>query len=61
VPFPSSTPTANNRVIETPLEVFNLDKLNYNNDPQTCGDGFFFMQGTDSQNGRLIFTTKETI
>ena len=62
VPFPS-TPTANNRVAETPLlKVFNLDKLNYNNDPQTGGDGFFdFMQGItiDSQNGRLIFTTKE--
>jgi hypothetical protein len=26
---------------ETPLlKVFNLDKLNYNNDPQTGGDGF---------------------
>jgi cell surface protein SprA len=23
------------------LKVFNLDKLNYNNDPQTGGDGFF--------------------
>ncbi|CAM2808412.1 T9SS outer membrane translocon Sov/SprA [Flavobacterium frigoris] len=62
VPFPSS-PTPDNRVAETPLlKVFNLDKLNYNNDPQTGGDGFFdFMQGItiDSQNGRLIFTTKE--
>jgi cell surface protein SprA len=50
-------------VAETPLlKVFNLDKLNYNNDPQTGGDGFFdFVQGitVDSQNGRLIFTTKE--
>jgi cell surface protein SprA len=48
VPFPS-TPTANNRVAETPLlKVFNLDKLNYNNDPQTGGDGFFdFVQGID--------------
>jgi hypothetical protein len=26
--------------------VFNLDKLNFNNDPQTGGDGFFdFIQG----------------
>jgi cell surface protein SprA len=62
VSFPPS-PTANNQVAETPLlKVFNLDKLNYNNDPQTGGDGFFdFMQGItiDSQNGRLIFTTKE--
>jgi len=61
-PFPPN-PTPSNRVAETPLlKVFNLDKLNYNNDPQTGGDGFFdFMQGItiDSQNGRLIFTTKE--
>ena len=50
-------------VAETPLlEVFNLDKLNYNNDPQVGGDGFFdFMSGLtiDAQNGRIIFTTKE--
>ena len=50
-------------VAETPLlKVFNLDKLNYNNDPQTGGDGFFdFMPGltVDAQNGRIIFTTKE--
>jgi cell surface protein SprA len=62
VPFPSS-PKANNQVAETPLlKVFNLDKLNYNNDPQTGGDGFFdFLQGItiDAQNGRLMFTTKE--
>jgi cell surface protein SprA len=61
-PFPPS-PSAENKVAETPLlKVFNLDKLNYNNDPQTGGDGFFdFMQGItiDSQNGRVIFTTKE--
>jgi len=60
--FPSN-PTAGNEVAETPLlKVFNLDKLNYNNDPQTGGDGFFdFMQGmtVDTQNGRIIFTTKE--
>lgn len=50
-------------VAETPLlKVFNLDKLNYNNDPQTGGDGFFdFLPGltVDAQNGRIIFTTKE--
>ncbi|HEY4617767.1 MAG TPA: cell surface protein SprA [Flavobacterium sp.] len=61
-PFPPS-PSPDNRVAETPLlKVFNLDKLNYNNDPQTGGDGFFdFMQGitVDSQYGRIIFTTKE--
>jgi cell surface protein SprA len=62
VPFPVN-PSAGNKVAETPLlKVFNLDKLNYNNDPQAGGDGFFdFIQGitVDSQNGRLIFTTKE--
>ena len=61
-PFPSN-PTAGNEVTETPLlKVFNLDKLNYNNDPQTGGDGFFdYLQGItfDAQNGRIIFTTKE--
>ncbi|MGO4820408.1 MULTISPECIES: cell surface protein SprA [unclassified Flavobacterium] len=62
VPFPAN-PSPDNRVQETPLlKVFNLDKLNYNNDPQTGGDGFFdYMPGVtiDSQNGRIIFTTKE--
>ena len=57
-----STPLPAN-VAETPLlEVFNLDKLNYNNDPQAGGDGFFdFMPGLtiDAQNGSIIFTTKE--
>ena len=61
-PFPAN-PLPENKVAETPLlKVFNLDKLNYNNDPQTGGDGFFdFMQGLtiDAQNGRIIFTTKE--
>ncbi|MES2747775.1 MAG: cell surface protein SprA [Bacteroidota bacterium] len=50
-------------VLETPLlKVFNVDRLNYNNDPQDGGDGFFdFMPGltVDQQNGRLIFTTVE--
>ncbi|WP_445454878.1 T9SS outer membrane translocon Sov/SprA [Flavobacterium sp. 25HG05S-40] len=50
-------------VAETPLlKVFNVDKLNYNNDPQLGGDGFFdFLPGitVDQQNGRLIFTTVE--
>ena len=60
--FPPN-PTADNEIAETPLlKVFNLDKLNFNNDPQAGGDGFFdFMQGmtVDTQNGRIIFTTKE--
>ncbi|WP_395058461.1 cell surface protein SprA, partial [Flavobacterium sp.] len=44
------------------LRVFNMDKLDYNNDPQKKGDGFFdFISGltVDTQNGRIIFTTKE--
>jgi len=56
-------PSPENVVTDTPLlNVFDLDKLNYNNDPQTGGDGFFdFMPGltVDTQNGRLIFTSKE--
>ena len=61
-PFPAN-PTPDNRVQETPLlQVFNLDKLNYNNDRQAGGDGFYdFIPGItiDAQNGRIIFTTKE--
>nr|WP_235904646.1 cell surface protein SprA [Patiriisocius marinus] len=44
------------------LKVFNLDRLNYNNDPQQGGDGFFdFLPGltVDQQNGRIIFTSVE--
>ncbi len=44
------------------LKVFNLDRLNFNNDPQQGGDGFFdFIQGitVDKQNGRIIFTSAE--
>lgn len=56
-------PAPEDKIEETPLlKVFNLDKLNYTNDPQVGGDGFFdFMQGitVDAQNGRIIFTTKE--
>lgn len=50
-------------VQETPLlQVFNVDKLNYTNDPQAGGDGFFdFIPGItiDAQKGRIIFTTVE--
>lgn len=60
--FPAN-PTAGNQVEQTPLlNVFNIDRLNYNNDPQTGGDGFFdYIPGitVDVQNGRIIFTTKE--
>ncbi|GHC42188.1 T9SS outer membrane translocon Sov/SprA [Ulvibacter litoralis] len=46
----------------TLLRVFNFDRLNFNNDPQPGGDGFFdFMEGitVDTQNGRIIFTSVE--
>ena len=42
--------------------MFNLDKLNYNNDPQTNGDGFFdFVPGITvmPQNGKIVFTKVE--
>ena len=58
------TPLPNpDEVTQTPLlKVFNLDRLNYNNDPQQGGDGFFdFIPGLtiDQQNGRIIFTSIE--
>ena len=60
--FPPN-PTPGNEVTDTPLlNVFNVDKLNYNNDPQNKGDGFFdFIPGltVDQQNGRIMFTTVE--
>ncbi len=50
-------------VDQTPLlRVFNLDRLNPNNDPVQGGDGFFdYVPGItiDSENGRIIFTTIE--
>ncbi|MEP6928729.1 MAG: cell surface protein SprA, partial [Flavobacterium sp.] len=57
-------PDPNNYYItKTPLlNVFDIDQLNYNNDPQKGGDGFFdYIPGitVDAQNGRIIFTTKE--
>ena len=60
---PNLDPPKPYTITSTPLlKVFNLDKLNFNNDPQDGGDGFFdFMQGLtiDTQNGRIIFTNKE--
>lgn len=46
------------------LKVFNLDRLNFTNDPEEGGrgDGFFdFVPGltVDAQNGRIIFTSVE--
>jgi len=52
-------------VEQTPLlKVFNVDRLNFTNDPEENGrgDGFFdFVPGltVDTQNGRIIFTTVE--
>jgi len=66
IPLPVDNPVTANvdeAVAETPLlRVFNVDKLNYTNDPQVGGDGFFdFIPGmtVDPQNGRIIFTTVE--
>lgn len=51
------------QIAETPLlRVFDVDRLNYTNDPQAGGDGFFdFVPGltVDPQYGRIIFTTVE--
>ncbi|GAB4154957.1 MAG: cell surface protein SprA [Winogradskyella sp.] len=48
---------------ETPLiRLFHLDRLNFNNDPQERGDGFFdYVPGLTvlSQNGKIIFTKAE--
>ncbi len=44
------------------LRVFNLDRLNFNNDPQARGDGFFdFYPGITviPENGKIIFTSAE--
>ena len=65
--FPDDDPVnpdpSNYYITKTPLlNVFNLDQLNYNNDPQKGGDGFFdYVPGVtvDVQNARIIFTTKE--
>ena len=62
VDFPV-TDDPNKKVADTPLlNVFNVDRLSYANDPQPGGDGFFdFVPGMtiDAENGRLIFTTVE--
>ncbi|WP_034061160.1 T9SS outer membrane translocon Sov/SprA [Lacinutrix jangbogonensis] len=46
----------------TLLRLFNLDRLNFNNDPQAKGDGFFdFVPGITviPQNGKIVFTKVE--
>ncbi|WP_010179759.1 T9SS outer membrane translocon Sov/SprA, partial [Aquimarina agarilytica] len=57
-------PTPNDGLGNSPtlLKVFNMDKLNANNDPVNGGDGFFdYFPGltVDPENGRIIFTTVE--
>ncbi len=58
-----TAPTLPPDVKQTPLlKVFDLDRLNYTNDPQEGGDGFFdFYQGltVDTQKGRIIFLKVE--
>ena len=67
-PFPifnnnSADPSDDGDIEETPLiRLFNLDKLNYNNDPQFKGDGFFdFVPGITiiPQNRTIVFTKVE--
>lgn len=62
-PADPNPPALPEGVADTPLlRVFDLDRLNYTNDPQPGGDGFFdFVQGltVDQQYGRVIFTTVE--
>lgn len=69
VPFPqlydnnTSFPNDDTEIKETPLlRLFHLDRLNFNNDPQEGGDGFFdFVNGQTVliQNGKIIFTKVE--
>ncbi len=68
-PFPvfdNNTPfdnTDDGEIVDTPLiRLFHLDRLNFNNDPQTGGDGFFdYVPGLTvlTQNGKIIFTKVE--
>ena len=61
-PFPDPTGNAD-PINETPLiRLFNFDRLNFNNDPQNKGDGFFdFVPGITviPQNGKIVFTKVE--
>ncbi|MFB9056236.1 cell surface protein SprA [Mariniflexile ostreae] len=64
-PFDNFTSNTNDDlpIREVPLlRFFNLDKLNFNNDPQSNGDGFFdFVPGITviPQNGKIVFTSAE--
>ncbi|WP_306353471.1 cell surface protein SprA [Flavobacterium sp. '19STA2R22 D10 B1'] len=63
VPGSIIPPSVAATTFNTPLlKVMNVDRLNFTNDPQEGGDGFFdFIPGltVDQQNGRIIFTTVE--
>jgi len=56
-------PNDDGEIVDTPLiRLFHLDRLNFNNDPQLGGDGFFdFVEGQTvlTQNGKIIFTKVE--
>ncbi len=60
---PFGTDFNGNPIEETTLlRLFNLDRLNFNNDPQANGDGFFdFVSGITviPQNGKIVFTKVE--
>ncbi|MFK7834244.1 MAG: cell surface protein SprA [Winogradskyella sp.] len=59
----TTTPDDDTDIRETALiRLFHLDRLNFNNDPQEGGDGFFdYAEGVTvlSQNGKIIFTKAE--
>lgn len=59
----TTDPNDDTEISETPLiRLFHLDRLNYNNDPQSNGDGFFdFVPGITvmTENGKIIFTKVE--
>ena len=66
--FDNNTPFASDdtEINETPLiRLFHLDRLNFNNDPQEGGDGFFDYVASPSiitvipQNGKILFTKAE--
>ncbi|EDP72451.1 hypothetical protein FBALC1_15157 [Flavobacteriales bacterium ALC-1] len=68
-PFDNNTPTNtadDTEINETPLiRLFHLDRLNFNNDPQEGGDGFFDYVSNPTmitvipQNGKIVFTKVE--
>jgi cell surface protein SprA len=64
--FVNNTPfdtSDDSEIQDVPLiRLFHLDRLNFNNDPQAGGDGFFdFVPGMTvlTQNGKIIFTKAE--